>query len=115
MDMKRVSFKVAKAIKDAGYPQGPLPFYDISGDLWEDGISDNFHFPCFAPTYVEVWMWLWKEKGVCIDIDASIRGGAGASIMLDDSSGVYKYIESKDPEEAIKEAIEYIAENNLIK
>lgn len=110
--MKRVSFKVAKAIKDAGYPQGHLPFYDISGDLWEDGISDNFHFPCFAPTYVEVWLWLWREKKTHILLDN------GAVVSMQDTDFLWHVAyqnNCSDPEESIKEAIEYLAENNLIK
>lgn len=113
MELKRVSFKVAKSIKDAGYPQGPLPFYDISGDLWEDGISDHFYFPCFAPTYMEVWLWLWREKRFPIDAECMEKlQKEVAPNMWENGILTERY---DDPEEAIISAIDHIVENDLIK
>ena len=60
-------------------------------------------------------MWLWREKGICIDIDATIRNEASAFISLDNSGKTDKYINSNGPEAAIIAAIEYLVNNDLIK
>ena len=92
MGQKRVSFKVAKAIKEAGYPQEyNSPCYvtedcikeydrDYDGDMpligereykegqyinrfsYRDEECDPPH--CYAPTYIDVWLWLWRENQI---------------------------------------------------
>lgn len=81
--MKRVSFKVAKAIKEAGYPQGDKNSGLIDVYALEDHndnfvpytrigkLTTNYHCQTFsmlrdipfvvAPTYLEVWLWLWRR------------------------------------------------------
>lgn len=54
--MKRVSLKVAKAIKDAGYPQD----YENAEDTYTNLIGGIW----VKPTYIEVWLWLWREKKI---------------------------------------------------
>lgn len=123
MELKRVSFKVAKAIKEAGYPQDSLPFYDNSGDIWEDDIKDNFYFPCFAPTYMEVWLWLWREKKIPIEC---VKNWTTTNnwyfnivdlVKLTDTTDIESsdYSLYSDPEEVIIKAIEFLVDNDLIK
>lgn len=119
MDMKRVSFNVAKTIKEAGYPQDKqsitdIGWYNMAGiytnqlpTQWE---GDNM-FVAVAPTYLEVWIWLWKEKNVKFSVEPN-----------DDLSECYTtdlgYLISEfgaDPEEAIVSAIEYLVESKLLK
>lgn len=126
--MKRVSFKIAKVIKDSGYPQDNIPitevgWYNIAGiytkqlpTYWE---GDNA-FAAIAPTYLDVWLWLWREKKIAIGCPyentynywfTNINAENDKSLIL------WKYSsgERKDPEEAIEKAIEYLADNDLIK
>ncbi len=88
MEQKRVSYTVAKAIKEAGYPQ-------YENEL--EGVPKVL----YVPTYFDVWLWLWREKELTRmaiwDKIADIKGN---------------YF---DPEEAIIAAIDYLVDNNLIK
>lgn len=121
MEQRRVSFKVAKAIKDAGYPQDNVPITEIGWyniarvytkqlpTYWEG----DHRFVAVAPTYLDVWLWLWREKKVCIGILFD-EGNCGIEIW-------YKQIflrdfeDTFDLEEAIIAAIEYLVNNDLIK
>lgn len=107
---KKVSFKVAKAIKEAGYPQGnTMSGYWVADEVkgrikYGDAVNavmwgkDNKIVD--MPTYIDVWLWLWREKGTPIQVDYTF-----CSIDC----------QLNDPEEAIIAAIEYLVENNLIK
>lgn len=134
--MKQVSFKVAKAIKENGYPQWQTPYvyvikeYNIGnatvavGEIMPNYGEDSNHI-CplgeFAdiPTYLDVWLWLWREKNIRFDIedlwDAELsypeRGCASNTNQL----GGICTPEVSDPEEAIISAIEYLVDNDLIK
>lgn len=113
--MKRVSFEVAKAIKEAGYPQDKesitnIGWYNLSGvytnelpKFWE---GDN-RFVAVAPTYLDVWLWLWREKKICIEIKDN-HYYTLAKVMN-------QRFHADSPEEAIISAIEYLVKNNLIK
>lgn len=88
--MKIVTFEVAKALKDAGYPQdisqtsqgysiNSFGYYD---EPYDYDALDSYHHTspgellyfddmcefqegceyCVAPTYLEVWLWLWRAK-----------------------------------------------------
>lgn len=112
--MKRVSFKVAKAIKEAGYPQECGLWYNKNGV--EFSYTEDYS-ECYArPTYIEVWLWLWREKKIHF---CPYHNG----IEIDYTEGEYwqKYMEVhgleevNDPEEAIIMVIEYLVNNNLIK
>lgn len=98
--MKRVSFKVAQAIKDAGFPQDYKNAEDVytnlNGGMW------------VKPTYIEAWLWLWREKDIKYEIVKS-----GDKVLCKEEP--YKFFYMKDPEEAIEKAIEYLVTNNLIK
>lgn len=130
MNMKRVSFKVAKILKEAGYPQdqtvshytswGELVYYGIAG---EDGFD--------VPTYFDVWLWLWREKKYRILLSASNQRWNEVHGIVDGVNGIvetswYKGLPGYDatnhnanhidPEEAIEAAIEFLVNNsNLIK
>ena len=104
--MKRVSFEVAKAIKDAGYPQEGGMYYNKDGDLilpWSFNNEDIF---VVAPYYLDVWLWLWREKKIVIEVLHTYKRGWFTELMKDSNN---------DPEEAIEAAIEYLVTNKLIK
>lgn len=112
--MKRVSFKVAKALKEAGYWQerlcGDYPIWKI-----EDTVI-RFDTPGGVigygmPTYIDVWLWLWREKDIKIDIDYCINKCA----IFDITQEVIYSRTFDDPEDAIINAIEHLGDNNLIK
>lgn len=115
--MKRVSFKVAKSIKEAGYPQifnsKIYSWYDNSEALFQP-LSEvplrEYHEKkgiCIAPTYLEVWLWLWCEKDICIEVKDNCYHTV-AKVMN-------KRFYGDNPEEAIITAIEYLVDNDLIK
>ncbi|MCQ2231352.1 MAG: hypothetical protein MJZ30_05820 [Paludibacteraceae bacterium] len=124
--MKRVSHSVAKALKEAGYPQG------ITRDVYvikEDGrtcieypigvcISSSVALPqdyiADIPTYLGAWLWLWREKGIAIDT-VSYSSKAEVQIWRTDDTPICDSFGQYDgPEEAIEKAIEYLVNNNLI-
>lgn len=98
--MKRISFRVAKALKDAGYPQdyknAEDTYTNLNGGIW------------VKPTYIEVWLWLWREKKRVIDL---MYSKCGMWQCVTDYDCQYH----KDPEDAIVAAIEYLVDNDLIK
>ena len=111
--MKIVSIEVAKAIKEAGYPQGTenTSYYNKNGVLIEPFVFDGDYEIADAPTYIEVWLWLWKEKGIKLSVEPN-----------DDETECYtkdlgKLISEfgSNPEEAIVPVINYLVEKNLIK
>lgn len=120
-DMKQVSFKVAKALKESGYPQEKHNgMYFKDGDKTPQNIivksiigSNVDEYLISAPTVLEVWLWLWKEKGIYLNIDSKVRNITGVLIIIDEK--IIKFIEENDPEDAIIAAIEYLVDNNLIK
>lgn len=121
MEQKRVSFKVAKAIKEAGYPQEKGEFYySYTGHLFhENDASDEeteslWFCASFAPTYLDVWLWLWREKDIRIK---DTYDGAVWVWTNNNESSRYRYIsvDTKDPEEAIEEAIKHLVNENLLK
>lgn len=93
--MKQVSLKVAKALKEAGYYFS----YEV-----------NEYFTKYFPTYIEVWLWLWREKNINIK---DTRDGA-VWIWVGDNPSIYLQV-SRDPEEVIVTAIEYLVNNKLLK
>lgn len=62
-----VPFKVAKKLKEAGFPQAEtLSFYKSSGDAEKGEILDKTEY-IFAPCYASVIDWL-IEKGFSVEI-----------------------------------------------
>lgn len=108
MEQKRVSFKVAKAIKEAGYPQNSTWWYSPDGRVG-DVIPDPEDFA--APTYLDVWLWLWREKSIELDVEYSPKRLSWYCWHEDFPLGN----NCKDQEEAIIAAIEHLVDNGLIK
>lgn len=109
--MKIVSFKIAKALKEAGFPQGYM-----GGDwCYENGqypdesecSSPPLQGYILLPTYLEVWLWLWREKGIQI-----LNDDIGSANILPFCITISEY---EDPEKAIIAAIECLVDNDLIK
>lgn len=111
--MKRVSFETAKALKDVGYPQyGHCEDYYTSEGLPVSKFCDMDKLVFPAPTYIETWLWLWREKGICIKDTCD-----GAVWVWSDKtkSPIYIVVQTKDPEESIIASIEYLVTNKLLK
>lgn len=121
--MKKVSFEVAKTIKKVEYPQGNTDecyltanhneFYKI-GQIVDNADREwavlTKHL-ADAPTYFEVWTWLWQEKDIHIEIiDSKITKQCYATINDEKDTILFNSVE-----EAIIAAIEYLVENDLIK
>lgn len=126
--MKRVSYKVAKSIKEAGYPLER--FQTVSRKQFEAGhgykysTDESFYSESpsvlhpednntidiyYCPTYLEVWLWLWREKKIGIDV-SFLDNKKVCSI-----NPYYRAIELNDPEESIITTIEYLVDNDYIK
>lgn len=120
--MKKVTFKVAKAIKKAGYPQGltdkvyvleDKSVFTYSRKLAEGTLAHGDvrdYCKCVdVPTCLEVWLWLWRENNIRIRVEVT-------KISICDNNGIVLLENTyNDPEEAIIAAIDYLVENNLIK
>lgn len=107
MEQKRVSFKVAKALKEAGYPQMSKIGYREGESLISYQIPGVEFY--VIPTYLDVWLWLWREKGIktSIDMAHNTMTNIGKDYWLTDNNS--------DPEDAIIAAIDHLVNNNLIK
>ena len=123
--MKKVSFKIANALKEAGYPQGNTELCYLTADLGQctkgqvvnniDGMWTILTKDLVdIPTYLEVWLWLWREKQMTIDIIALSHGSCGA-FGWQFGERINSKVKFNDPEDAIISAIDDIVENNLIK
>lgn len=136
--MKKVSFKVAKAIKEAGYSQDcsneywikfknkpelliikgdeALDFYENISDETDENYVEEYYT---VTEYLEVWLWLWREKNIRFDVEdfwnAELSYPERGCACNTNQLGGICTPEVSDPEEAIIAAIEYIVENNLIK
>lgn len=133
--MERVSFKVAKVIKEAGYPQGDRNSGLMSVYALEDRddnyipytrigkLTTNYHCQTYfndipfavAPTYLEVWLWLWREKKICINCNYDKYNMLPMWWCTDEDGINYSAPNYDDPEEAIIATIEYLVDNHLIK
>lgn len=97
--MKRVSFNVAKALKEAGYPQSD--YDEMMGSITK-------------PSYLDVWLWLWREKKVAISTNRFEREW-GSLVLTSFNKPLFIGNHFSGPEEAIIAAIKYLADNNLLK
>lgn len=131
--MKRVSFEVAKALKEAGYPQGVLPkiLKEKSFPMYYNGdfVPNYVYFYAYyittfdtnlcvaCPTYIEVWLWLWREKGMILSIEyvRATETEFESWTTLNQEHLPKVPTSNGDPEEAIIAAIESLCDNNLIK
>lgn len=109
MKQKRVSFKVAKAIKEAGYPQECGLWWSQDGR--EFSYTEDYSKHYARPTYLDVWLWLWIEKGIKLSVEPN--EDEAECYTKDLGKLISKF--GNNPEEAIVEAIEYLVDNNLLK
>ncbi len=109
MEQKLVSYKVAKALKEAGYTQGKenTAYYNEEGMLVKPCVFCGGKEIADAPTYLDAWLWLWNTKNIQIEV-ADKSYFAKAKVMG-------KFFVETNPEEAIAKAIDYLVEGNLIK
>lgn len=130
MEQKRVSFEIAKVIKEAGYNEPCDMYYHIYDDVYEsemslemtgngckDFINSLNRYRCAAPTYFDVWVWLWRVKKCYIQPDLCFRDNNESAFVTIDKVNNVAIVNSasQDPEESIIKAIEYLCENDLIK
>lgn len=101
--MKRVTFKVAKALKEAGYPQE-----STEGIVSLSRYSSETHSFILIPFVMEAWLWLWREKRLWLQV-RHIGSCNWFKCWVTDAQ------DYDDPEEAIEQAIKYLVENDLIK
>ena len=106
--MEHVSFEVAKAIKEAGYPQESDKVY------LPDGVFCNYisHFINYyaAPTYYDVWLWIKREKDIKIVFDYYTQL---CTIYINDIRK--ETFNFSRPMESFIDAIEYLVNKNLLK
>ena len=95
------------------WEQHPMNNSDIESYLFDVREEGN---DCTAPSYIEVWMWLWRNKKIffspcrnSIDIEESQDG------MWMYAKEVAELDSIDDTEEAIIIAIRYLLNNDLIK
>lgn len=122
--MKRVSYKIAKALKEAGYPQewnDTEFFYTENGELKRgddyegNPIEDIMYYQRYAvpaPFVMEIWLWLWREKKINIDISKGLGIDVRSWVEEGREARMFKRY---DPEEAIIAAIDYLVANKLLK
>lgn len=112
--MKRVSFKIAKYIKEAGYPQGNYGHhYLFNGEPAYGAITGK---DITAPTYFETWLWLWREKKMRLSVEyvRATETKYESWCTLNQEHLHNLPVSNGDPEEAISEAIEFLVDNDLI-
>lgn len=122
MTQKLVTYKIAKALKEAGYPQefnvfgGTTCHYKNENTIqYHSAIGSYENVECAAPTYTSAWLWLWKEKKICINCNLD-KYNLIPQWWCNNENGIsYNTPNFDDPEEAIIATIEYLVENNLIK
>ena len=115
--MKHVSYKVAKAIKEAGFPQDVTPYQYVTKDystFKEGEVIDSF-FQCAAgdnvidmPSVLEAWLWLWREKQIIIKV-------TGCCCFIEINGVLKSGIPDKEPEEMIAKNIEWLVQKGWIR
>lgn len=125
MEQKIVSLEVAKAIKKAGYPMRKVICGRYRGEpvMYDEEPDEENWADCdawYLPTYLDVWLWLWRKKGIEIELNGNVY-----QRIVDCYKPLrempWDYDEesnpptSLDPEEVIIAAIEYLVDNDLIK
>lgn len=142
MAQKIVTFEVAKALKEAGYPQGdknsgltnvyPLEDHDDNYTPYTriGKLTTNYHCQTFrvlsdipfvvAPTYIDAWLWLWREKEIRILLEDAKNPEEpeierGCYVGTNQLGGICSSQEFADPEDAIVDIIEYFVRNDLMK
>ena len=111
--MERVTAKVAKALKETGYPIEIKSIEEAEKLGWQGKAFFTGTCTCgLRPYAVEVWLWLWRKKKIIADIGSNERGIL-ASIWTSEMDKIWDNmsINYSDPEEAIIWSIEYLVEH----
>lgn len=120
--MKQVSFETAKWLKANGYPQEQTEeVYCLEGDRTGRLVAKGFlefYDTADAPTYMDVWLWLWQEKNIRITVEYI---GFAEYCVYTIWQGSYILRESElyqemypEPEGAIISALEYLQKHSII-
>lgn len=112
--MKQVSIKAANAIANAGYFGKYYRKCSVQEIVDSNRLvlnRDNSLESNRVPFYLEVWLWLWREKRIPLELLRSTEKDVWY-VLYD---GGYEMPRKDDPEEAIIAAIEYLVDNDLIK
>lgn len=118
MEQKRVSYKIAKALKAANYPQedNSITYIYCDSELMSLKVfyskGRDFEELLNAPTYLDVWLWLWREKRFPIDAECMEKLQRKVVYNIWENGILSERYD--DPEEAIIAAINYLVDNNLI-
>ena len=120
MAQKIVSFEVAKAIKEAGYPQATEYWYTKDGELCYSlsDLDEVGYISC--PSYIDAWLWLWRKKEIRICLEDAKNPkepeiDRGCYVGTNQLGGICSSQEFADPEDGIVDIIDYLVENKLIK
>lgn len=137
--MKHVSFELAKTLREAGFDEVcEYAYLDVYGEepklvnmecdwnmerMNNTGLSQYMYEvqedgdDVTAPTYMEVWLWLWK-RGIEISVEKhvdSTHNGTCAAIFIDGRFVNMTGFKNKTtPEDLIRQAIDYLADNGLL-
>lgn len=111
MPQKRVTFKVAKALKEVGYPQNTTWWYSPDGNVG-DVIPDPEDFA--APSYLDVWTWLSNKKHIFIDVKHHCTNCVEAYVETEICDKGLIFNEGNE-EDGIAAAIDYLVNYDLIK
>lgn len=127
MEQKRVSFKVAKAIREAGYNEPCDMYYHIYDSVYDsqmslemtgngcaDFLNSNNHYRCASPSYFDVWAWLSDKKHIFIDVKHHCINCVEAYVetKICDKGCVFN---TDNVEDGIAKAIDYLVDSDLIK
>lgn len=113
MSQERVSYEIAKALKEAGYPQANNDLYYNENGTIRCCSPHTFTVTYACPTYLDTWLWLWREKKIQIVAEprTTVRCYIKApfyGLPLELAQSFY------DPENAIIAGINHLVKNNLI-
>lgn len=114
MKQKPVSYEVAKALKEAGYPQKNNDLYYNENGTVRCCSPHTFTVTYACPTYIDTMLWLWREKDIQIDIVSTFEQTCFVAVWKS-GNRIFSQCKNIAPEEAIAKAIDYLVENNLIK
>lgn len=137
MKQQEITLKVAQAIVKEGFPTEA--FEGIVFDA-EGNIVGKYEQEMKLPTYIDVWLWLWRSKIVELSLNYGMRYNDVDETLWcypldyhERSHPQMKYIiqeinegchgkcqshgynhEHADPENAIVSAVDFLVDNNLI-
>lgn len=136
--MKIVPFELAQKLTELGYNKSSDHVYVIADKHLEYSSGSRIDiqrgslYPALkawemlgidgplieAPTYIDVWLWLWREKkfpiSLMCDEHPLVMQWYPHSHKTGELGSFTDTVFFDDPEEALVEAIDYIFENNLI-